>query len=471
MVGLENPERDATEQHRYINWLKAARKWVTLAAIVLVFFGLAENLLGVSLSTYTFGTDAATSPLSAFSITLLAFAISLGDRREAHAWHGSVIALFAILAVSAQRVAPLFVDHIPFGTYFVAGTVGTDTMLIICLLAVSVLMRFQTAVLGLATWLAACALILNGIIGHTYGLPYFDGEMAILTLLSLVCCLIGTLALYLHRPLVRVVFMTGSIGFRTRTMMAVGFLAPWFCGLLLYRWYGVPEREFHVEATLISAIIWTMLAVTLASGFSQERADKERRAAEKRLAEQALTDSLTGLPNRAALTARLTTYWTRFQRFNVPSAIILIDLDHFKAINDTFGHDMGDNVLRAVRGALLPYLRQDDIVARWGGEEFICVLKNTDLRQLQHISERLRAAIRAISDLPALSHGKGPVKVSASVGVSTFLAGDRGYEAAIKRADDALYVAKRHGRNRVIFDGALRPQPTRQKRFGNVLTA
>lgn len=454
--GLENPERDTEDYHRYIDWLERARKWLVLCSCLCAAAGLAANLAGIALSLYPKENAAATTPTALVCILMLCVAISISDNRSKYYGFSLTAVLIAVLGASLPHAFEAFDrDYLVLPQF--GGQVGQDTSLVIILLAISVISRYRASLVGLAAGLAAFALIMNAVIGQTYGLPFFDGEMALPTLLSLIFAMAASASLYLHRPIIRVMFMSGSIGFRTRVMMAVGFIAPWGCGMLLYRWYGVPERDYPVEATLISAIIWIMLAVTLASGFYHERADKERRAAERRLAQLALTDPLTELPNRAALNAKLADHWTRFHRFQVPIAIVLIDLDHFKAINDTFGHDIGDTVLRAVRNALSPYLREEDVIARWGGEEFICVLKNTELHHLQRITERLRRAMLSISDLPSLSHGKGRVNVSASFGVSTLQKGDKGYAAAIKRADEALYIAKRNGRNRVVFDAALRP--------------
>lgn len=467
MVDLENPERNPQEEHRYIIWLESARVWIVLFAFLCAGIGLLANFLGVSLSTYITGEAPATTLNTALCILFLGIAICTSDNRKKF----RTLRPIAVLATIICAGAPQAIDFMGLGGPFVSSGFGLDTSLIIVLLAISVQARFHLSYVGLWAGLAASALILNGVIGQSYGLPFFDGEMALMTLISLACIMVATASLYLHRPLIRVMFMSGSIGLRTRTMMAVGFLAPWGCGLLLYRWYGVPERAFHVEATLISAIIWIMFVVTLASGFSHEKADQERRRAERRLAQQALTDTLTQLPNRAATTARLSELWHRFHRFGESSAIVLVDLDHFKTINDTFGHDIGDKVLQSMRDAIMPYLRDDDLVGRWGGEEFICILRNTELQHLQRITERLRMSIRKVSDLPTLDHGKGRVNVSASFGISTLQKGDKGYTAAIKRADDALYVAKRNGRNRAVFDSALRASVLESVRMRNALRA
>jgi diguanylate cyclase (GGDEF)-like protein len=467
---LEKPECDDGGPHRFMNWLEGGRTWFALAAVLAAVIGVVFDLGGGTIWAIGRVESPATSPLTALSIMCLAAAIISSDRRNGSLLINAIMSFLAIALCLLPHTAMMIgFTQIEFDTF--RGQVGVDTALIVSLLAVCVMMRFRLPVCGLISGMVGTALVLNGLIGQTYGLPYFDGQMAPMTLVSLIFGLWAITSLYLHRPLVRVMFLSGSIGTRTRLMMGVSFAAPWACGFLLHHWYGVPEREFHVEAALISAIIWIMMAVTLASGFLQEKADQKRRAAERKLRQQAIHDPLTGLLNRAGLAQALSAQWQRFERQGVSAAVVLIDLDRFKLVNDTFGHMTGDAVLRSVRHALLPFLREEDAVGRWGGEEFLCVLNDTELRNLHQISERVRLALQAISDLPAVSHGKGRVPVSGSIGVSTFMAGDRGYEAAIKRADTSLYAAKRNGRNRVVFDPALRRTFIRPQRPESVLTA
>lgn len=462
---------EAAEAQRYVIWMEKSQYLMTGLAVVSAIIGVIINFAEIPLVFWSEGPDAQTTPITLLSIVFLAVGVASSGRTGRYAQIGYASAIGALL-ISVLPHLVGFPVAVLNNAAFNRGSLGLDTSLIIGCIAMSILFRRSFPKIGLAAGLAASALILNGGISQTYGLAYFDGNMALMTLISLIFITVATIPLYLDRPIVRVMFLSGHIGMRTRLMMAVGFVAPWLCGLLLYHWYGVPERSFAVEATLISAIIWVMFAVTLASGFLHERADTIRRQMERQLAIQAVSDPLTGLNNRKGLTKSLSRQWDRFNRFQRTSAILLIDLDNFKMINDTFGHDIGDIVLKSVGNALRPYLRQDDAVGRWGGEEFLCVLNDANVIHLNRISERLRLAIKDISDLPVLLHGKGKVEVSASIGVSVFMANDRGYEAAIRRADEALYAAKRHGRNRVIFDPLVRAMTVPKKvRSESALTA
>jgi two-component system, cell cycle response regulator len=157
----------------------------------------------------------------------------------------------------------------------------------------------------------------------------------------------------------------------------------------------------------------------------------------------ARTDVLTGLANRRATMERLTHEITRSERTDRPVSVALCDLDCFKHVNDTFGHNVGDEVLRATARALGEHVRQVDLVGRWGGEEVLVVLPEAAETGGRVVAERLRASVAAMP-----SHPDGPLRVTVSIGVATSRKGDTA-SALVQRADEALYRAKARGRNRV----------------------
>jgi two-component system, cell cycle response regulator len=153
-------------------------------------------------------------------------------------------------------------------------------------------------------------------------------------------------------------------------------------------------------------------------------------------------DGLTGLQNRRRTAERLEVEIARARRYGTPLAVALCDVDHFKQVNDRFGHNMGDDVLVQVGQALQHTLREVDLVGRWGGEEFLVLLPDTDVAGAQIVGERLRAGIEA---LPPFEDG--PERVTCSVGVACFESSDS-TAGFVDRADQALYRAKKSGRNR-----------------------
>jgi two-component system, cell cycle response regulator len=167
--------------------------------------------------------------------------------------------------------------------------------------------------------------------------------------------------------------------------------------------------------------------------------------------EMAITDGLTGLFNRRYMETHLATLVTQAHESGRPLSLLIADIDHFKRVNDTYGHDSGDAVLKEFAVRFRRNTRGVDLACRLGGEEFVIIMPETDLARAFQIGERLRAAIAA----EAFRMGPaGELRVTASVGVATVNAATDTPTTIYKRADTALYAAKREGRNRVIADAA-----------------
>ena len=181
----------------------------------------------------------------------------------------------------------------------------------------------------------------------------------------------------------------------------------------------------------------------LASWFGRVLFEQRQRQA---LETMAMTDSLTGLPNRRAAEDRFNGEMARARRANQTFAIAVCDLDRFKLINDHFGHDTGDEVLRHVAKIMCSALREGDWVARWGGEEFIIFLHQSDQQEAYAAMERLREEIKA----RPLSTAHGMLELTASFGLIAYQGGDTDIMRLLAEADGCLYEAKRRGRDRVV---------------------
>ncbi|MEB3196438.1 MAG: GGDEF domain-containing protein [Candidatus Sericytochromatia bacterium] len=166
--------------------------------------------------------------------------------------------------------------------------------------------------------------------------------------------------------------------------------------------------------------------------------------------EEANTDVLTGLANRRNFLEHADRQVAIAQRYGSPLAVLLLDVDHFKACNDLYGHAAGDVVLRQVAATLSAELRHCDLAARYGGEEFTVLCPSTDAQQALQLAERLRQAIEDTILLGGVSGVEVPQGVTVSVGVATAQTGQDAIEQILQRADAALYRAKREGRNRVV---------------------
>ena len=170
---------------------------------------------------------------------------------------------------------------------------------------------------------------------------------------------------------------------------------------------------------------------------------REREEAVAKLREYANRDSLTGIANRRFFEARLRDEFSRWQRYGGELSVLLFDLDHFKSINDRFGHAVGDTVLRVMAQRVADAVRVQDIFGRFGGEEFALLLPCTPLADAMAVAEKIRMAI---SDTPVEAEGVR-VPVTASIGCAAARPGLPTFEVLINEADAALYSAKRQGRN------------------------
>jgi diguanylate cyclase (GGDEF)-like protein len=167
----------------------------------------------------------------------------------------------------------------------------------------------------------------------------------------------------------------------------------------------------------------------------------------------ATTDPLTGIMNRRALLSALDMEQTRSGRHGYPMSLLMLDVDHFKAINDQFGHAMGDRVLASLGRLLVNQLRNIDFVGRWGGEEFVAVLSGADERSAHVIAERIRSAVEKME---VSDEKRGAIPVRVSIGIACLQPNDATRDL-IERADRAMYQAKSTGRNRVaVSPGAMR---------------
>ncbi|WP_162600034.1 sensor domain-containing diguanylate cyclase [Azospirillum sp. TSH58] len=174
---------------------------------------------------------------------------------------------------------------------------------------------------------------------------------------------------------------------------------------------------------------------------------------EERLRRLSITDSLTGVSNRRHFVEAAEQELARARRYGRPVTLLMLDLDHFKSINDTHGHAVGDEALRAFTAASRALLRENDLLGRTGGEEFAILLPETDIAGARMVAERIR---RRTAEL-AVPAGDETVRFTVSIGVACCAAGTRDVDAMLSSADEALYRAKAAGRNRVVC--AREPTP------------
>lgn len=234
-------------------------------------------------------------------------------------------------------------------------------------------------------------------------------------------------------------------GMRTYHRMASTVLLG-FSAVLLFRFLAalappdaIPlgQGDMQTIAFLASMIFGFLLTMVFAVILFREK--------QVELADLAEKDPLTGMNNRLSLDSIAEKYMQRAQRHGMPLSIMLLDLDHFKRVNDEFGHQVGDRVLSEVAERIDRIIRGDDVAFRFGGEEFLALLPGATLEQAERVAERLRAAI---GDDP-VEVGEHRLSLTASFGVVQYLPGKESWDDCIKRVDEALYRAKRGGRDRI----------------------
>jgi diguanylate cyclase (GGDEF)-like protein len=217
----------------------------------------------------------------------------------------------------------------------------------------------------------------------------------------------------------------------------------------------------RVRPLLLITLVFTLAAIVWALALRRrvERQTRELRESRELYRHMALHDALTGLPSRALFIDRLQNALDRSQRFHTTIALLMLDLDHFKDINDSYGHQGGDVVLCAVAARLSATTRKTDSIVRLGGDEFVLLLNDLeDIAQAEKIAAKI---IEAIAD--PIPVGEGAVTITASIGVRTLAGDETAVDAALllKQVDAAMYGAKARGRGRLhVFGDA--PMPSAQ---------
>jgi diguanylate cyclase (GGDEF)-like protein len=244
-----------------------------------------------------------------------------------------------------------------------------------------------------------------------------------------------------------------AVGLITGLSVVASLLVTWLVVVLA----GRPEA---LSMSLLTAVLVPLLVAPLVS-HSAMGLLYEVEAARAQLHQAAIRDGLTHAYNRRFFMARLEEEAPRARRMGVPLSVLMIDIDHFKAINDAHGHAAGDVVLADIARLLTQSMRPYDLVARYGGEEFVALMPGADLSQARATAERVRMAVQSMRGAWAQDESASEGMVTASLGCSC-LGDDRDNPGAmLERADRAMYAAKRGGRNRcVVLPPDLRSDPS-----------
>ena len=241
------------------------------------------------------------------------------------------------------------------------------------------------------------------------------------------------------------------IGYWFTATMLFLYVGVSFLRVITFRYLPQLNSPFGIDqvqnlvflATNVLGIGWTY-------GFfmmTNQRLVADLRESEKKQRILASSDYLTGAYNRAAFVERSQALMALAKRHSHPLGALMIDVDHFKHVNDQYGHPAGDEVLRSFAAACQAQLRKSDLLARWGGEEFAILLPETGAADCEQMAERLREAIAGLS----VETSSGPIQVTVSIGCALRQLETRDIFQLVARADQALYQAKQSGRNRVMM--------------------
>lgn len=238
-------------------------------------------------------------------------------------------------------------------------------------------------------------------------------------------------------------------GLRTKWNILSGLIAIFVVGYIVYAALFCTKYTNAYDLIVPSIFFFGAAFVLLVGTLAFQTAIDLKRITT--LEFENITDPLIGIHNRRYLEQRLDEEFSRANRYDLPLSFLMLDVDHFKHINDTFGHNIGDIVLTSLGRITLRVVRDTDIVARFGGEEIAIIAPQTTIESAKNLAERLRQEIeRTVLVPPEQNKDKKEVPVTVSIGVSEILATKDHKNHLIKRADEALYEAKKNGRNQVV---------------------
>lgn len=433
-----------------IAWLLSSCAAIVCAAILLVGYGAGYERL-----YQPWPNGPSTHPFTALALGLLALGTLL-NRPFKRSWL-STGAFFIALAIGLVRMADIVggwhvLDNIsPFSDVLarhrLSGspiTFGWNTALAVVVAAIAGLSQtIRRPTLSQVLAIVALAPPMVSVVGYSYGLRDFYGAMSIYTTLILIAICVAIVLSTAHQAFVSVALNNYTAGRLARHLLLAVVAIPFAGGILVVRMSDF-DNDIPV-ALLVVCVALGNMAVTFRAMLEIERLDKARRRHERISDFEATHDALTALANRRSFVLAATHEFARAQRFGSKLSLCMIDIDHFKEVNDQYGHQVGDQVLACV-GRILPNsCRNVDVVGRYGGEEFVALLPETGLDGAFHWAETLRSAIKLETFHDAAGNS---FSVTISVGVTEKTATDDKFEELIGRADEALYAAKAAGRNR-----------------------
>ena len=401
----------------------------------------------------------------AFLACAIALPLTLGKHRSLAAWPAACAGLLGAATLFEYVKGDLGIDEFlfkdPYSAHF-PGRMAPITALNFIMVSLAVIVlacrkrdasQLGFAVLGFSSLFA--------VLGYAYGVPLLYGSsrytaMALHTGASFLLLALGGLAASSDGGLLALIWIEGPSTYLVRRLFPASVLIPALVGLIILR-NPISTIDPRLAAALIVILNIVLFSLmVLRSSLTVYRLQNDKHKAES----LSKVDSLTQVLNRRGLELAIDHEFMRWQRFKTGFSLVMIDIDHFKSINDQHGHLMGDAVLQKLSAAWRTQTRAVDLLARYGGEEFVLISLGSNLNGAFSIAEKLRAASLEVST------AEFGFAVSVSCGVATV--GEHGAcpRDLLQSVDEALYRAKSEGRNRTV---RAEPQPVAQTSASLVL--
>tara|TARA_R110000751_G_scaffold307889_2_gene433742 strand:- start:72536 stop:74026 length:1491 start_codon:yes stop_codon:yes gene_type:complete len=400
----------------------------------------------------------ATNPLTATIFLLLGSGVALG-RGQYGLWlqrilgfAGLVMTVSVLLdanfGTDISKTFMLFHDRVTQDlAQGKSNNMGINSAIFLCLSSQALTFNSVRQInIAQAAAFLATGIPMISLAGYAYGIENFYGQMSMVTATAGVALSVSTLSMTAHNGALKAVLSPYIGGSIARVQVFLGLIVPFAVGFLIIKTLmNSGEGDFLGIYTV--AISWFIIILVCASAVVQERVDSKRRAAEKKLLFVAMNDPLTRLPNRRKFFEVGAREMQRRKRTGADLCVLMIDIDHFKKVNDTAGHAKGDEILMTIATVLVDSLRAVDLPGRLGGEEFAVLLADTSRAGAQRVAEKIRQNIEA-TPIEGWTDIYGPITVSIGCAGAE---GKSGLDDILSAADEALYRAKEQGRNRVTI--------------------
>ncbi len=448
------------EKWKLVQRVLSLSRWLSALCIFSSIIVLTGYFAHIEATYRPIAGGPATHPLTAVSIFFLGLGIMTGSGIPHRVWISRICALL-IIGITVCRFGEIIfgVDLLSWMTPFqdsvlldqqhgLSNAIGVNTLIMLFSISVALGSHGLTASrLAQLTAFIAVAIPTVSILGYGYGLSGFYGQMSLITATAGFGVAGAALALTADHAILRALLSPYVGGRIARLQALTGTLITVALGYVMVRFdISISPGDESLFGIFVVIICWLILLMSGVSAAFHEKIDSARRQSEAMLATAARTDALTGLPNRRMFFEVAECEVERIRSTGGDLWLLMVDLDHFKKINDTGGHAVGDQVLRTVANLLSQSIREVDLVARIGGEEFAVLLTRSDQNECEGVAERIRQNIESLQ-LPLWTDVHGCV--TASIGCAKMVPSGT-LDDAMRAADAALYRAKNDGRNRVV---------------------